>query len=179
MTKTGFFKPSDSKKIALDAEKRKILAELVTDYEEVDGLKIKDTISNYVTDETNYYDIFKLATYNFKYITALLKKEDSEISLEDIKGKIDELQKYIYDNYVDIIDNIKISEGKDIEKIMCEKYKLNSINVNPENLELDQIDKYIQSVDRAILYFDVEKLNLDLIGIKFILDSKEMFNRID
>ena len=179
INKTGFFKPSDSKKISLDAEKGKLLTELISDYEEVDGLKIKDTIYNYVTDETNYYDIFKLATYNFKYITSLLKKENSEITLDEIKEKIDELQKYIYDNYVDIIDNIKIIENKDISKIICEKYKLNSINVNPDNLELDQIDSYIKNIDSAILYFDVQKLNLDLNGIKFILDSREMLKKFD
>ena len=121
INKTGFFKPSDSKKIALDAEKSKILTELVSDYAEVDELKIKDTISKYVTDETNYYDIFKLATYNFNYFTSLLKRENSDITLEEIKERMDELQKYIYDNYVDIIDNIKIIEDKDIGKIICEK----------------------------------------------------------
>ena len=179
INKTGLFKPSDSKKISLDAEKGKLLTELISDYEEVDNLKIKDTISNYVTDETNYYDIFKLATYNFNYMTSLLKKDNPDITLDEIKEKIDELQKYIYDNYVDIIDNIRIIENKDIGKIICDKYKLNSIIVNEDNLSLDQIDAYIKSIDNAILYFDVKRLNLDLNGIKFILDSRELFKKID
>ena len=108
-----------------------------------------------------------------------MKKQDKEISLEDIKKKLDELQKYIYDNYVDIIDNIKITENKDIEKIICDKYKLNSIIVNQENLNLDSIDRYINSIDKAILCFDVKRLNLDLEGIKFVLDSNDIVKKID
>ena len=98
---------------------------------------------------------------------------------EKIKASLDELQKYIYDNYVDIIDNIKISDVKDIEKIICDKYQLNDITVNPESLNIDEIDKYIESISKAILYFDVERLNIDLESIKFLLDSDEIVKKID
>ncbi len=173
LEKTGFFKPSESKKVLLDSEKTKTIQELVNDYQEVDSLKIKDTIYNYVNDDTNYYDIFKLATYNFNYFTELLKKENAEITTDQIKEQIDELQKYIYDNYVDIIDNIKIIENKDIGKIICDKYQLNSIIVKPENLDLSTIDKYIETIDKTILFFDIDNLALDLEGIKFIQDAKD------
>ena len=176
---TGFFKPSAQKIIALETEKYKLLDEIVKDYDELDTLKIKDTIYNYVNEETNYYDLFKLTTYNFNYFVELLKKENSDITTEEIKSRLDELQKYIYDNYVDIIDNIRISENKELDKIVCDKYKLNGINVNHDNLELDAIDKYIQTIDKAILYFNIDKLHLDLEGIKFVLDSKDIVKKID
>ena len=179
INKTGFFRPSPNKIVALEAEKSKIIAELILDYDDVDELKIKDTIYNHVTDETTYYDIFKLTTYNFNYFVSLIRKENKEITPEEIKASLDELQKYIYDNYVDIIDNIKISDVKDIEKIICDKYQLNDITVNPESLNIDEIDKYIESISKAILYFDVERLNIDLESIKFLLDSDEIVKKID
>ena len=179
MNKTGFFRPSPNKIVALEAEKNKLIAELLLDYDDVDDLKIKDTIYNHVTDETTYYDIFKLTTYNFNYFVSLIRKENKEITPDEIKRSLDELQKYIYDNYVDIIDNIKISDSKDIEKIICDKYQLNDIIVNQENLSLDNIDKYIESIDRAILYFDVKRLNIDLEGIKFLHDTEEIVKKID
>jgi len=179
MERTGLFKPSHNKVVLLESEKNKLINELIFDYEEIDDLKIKDTIYNHVNDETTYYDIFKLATYNFNYFASLLKKQNKDITLVEIKKSLDELQKYIYDNYVDIIDNIKISENKDIEKIICDKYQLNSIIVNAENLSLDNIDKYIESIDKAILYYDVKRLNLDLDGIKFLLDSDDIVKKID
>ena len=179
INKTGFFRPSPNKIVALEAEKSKIIAELLLDYDDVDELKIKDTIYNHVTDETTYYDIFKFTTYNFNYFVSLIRKENKDITPEEIKESLDELQKYIYDNYVDIIDNIKISDVKDIEKIICEKYQLNDITVDPESLNIDEIDKYIENIGKAILYFDVERLNIDLEGIKFLLDSDEIVKKID
>ena len=179
INKTGFFRPSPNKIVALEAEKGKIIAELLLDYDDVDDLKIKDTIYNHVTDETTYYDIFKLTTYNFDYFVSLIRKENKDITPEEIKASLDELQKYIYDNYVDIIDNIKISDNKDIIKIICEKYQLNGITVNQDNLTLDTIDAYIKDIDKAILLFDVDRLNIDLDGIKFLLDSDEIVKKID
>ena len=78
INKTGFFRPSPNKIVALEAEKSKIIAELILDYDDVDELKIKDTIYNHVTDETTYYDIFKLTTYNFNYFVSLIRKENKE-----------------------------------------------------------------------------------------------------
>ena len=179
INRTGFFRPSPNKIIALEAEKNKIISELLLDYDDVDSLKIKDTIYNHVTDETTYYDIFKLTTYNYNYFVSLIRKENKDITPEEIKSSLDELQKYIYDNYVDIIDNIKISDTKDIEKIIIDKYQLNDIIVNSENLDLDSIDKYISNVDKIILYYDVKRLNIDLEGIKFLLDSDDIVKKID
>lgn len=179
INKTGFFKPSAQKIIEIETEKYKLLEELIKDYEEIDSLKIKDTIFKYVNEETNYYDIFKLASYNFCYFVDLLKKSNAEITVAEIKDKLNELQKYIYDNYVDIIDNIRISENKELDKIVMDKYSLNEIKISPENLSLDSIDKFISNVDKCILYFDVDKLKLDLEGIKFMLDSSELIKKID
>ena len=176
---TGLFKPNAQKIILLETEKYKLLDEIVKDYEELDSLKIKDTVFNYVTEETNYYDLFKLTTYNFNYFVELLKKQNSDITTEEILAKLDELQKYIYDNYVDIIDNIRIIENKELDKVVCDKYKLNDLIVNHDNLTLDQIDKYIVSVDKAILFYDIDRLNINLEGIKFILDTDDIFKKID
>lgn len=179
VNRTGFFRPSPNKIVALEAEKGKILSELLLDYDDVDELKIKDTIFKHVTDETTYYDIFKLTTYNFNYFVSLIRKENKEITPDEIKASLDELQKYIYDNYVDIIDNIKISDTKDISKIICDKYQLNDITVDTESLSLDAIDKYIENIGKAILFFDIERLNIDLEGIKFLLDSDDIVKKID
>ena len=176
---TDLFKPNAQKIILLETEKYKLLDEIVKDYEELDSLKIKDTVFNYVTEETNYYDLFKLTTYNFNYFVELLKKQNSDITTEEILAKLDELQKYIYDNYVDIIDNIRIIENKELDKVVCDKYKLNDLIVNHDNLTLDQIDKYIVSVDKAILFYDIDRLNINLEGIKFILDTDDIFKKID
>ena len=179
INRTGFFRLRENKLSLAKAERNNLLNEIFNDYVELDSIKIKDTIYNYVTDETTYYDLLKFATYNFSYIVSLLKKEDPEVSLDGIKDTMAELQMFIYDNYIDIIDYVTVKEDKELDKIIYEKYKLNSIVVNLEKMELDQIDKYMDTVDKLILYYDINKLKINLSDIKFLLDTDDTLKKID
>ena len=142
-------------------------------------MKIKETIYNCVNDESTYFDLLKFATYNFTYIVNLVKKNNAEADLREIKDTMLELEKFIYDNYIDIINNITIKEDKEVDKVIFEKYKLNSINVNIEKLTEDQIDKYLLSIDKLILHYDIQNLGIDLSDIKFLLDTNETLKKID
>ena len=128
INKTGFFRLSKEKLADTKLERNKVIAELINDYEELDSLKIKDTIYKYVDNETSCFDMLKLASYNYDYFVELLKKDNPDISVKDIDNKLLELQRFIYDNNSDILNNININDEKEMDKIICEKYKLNNIN---------------------------------------------------
>ena len=135
---------------------------MVTDYNELDELKIKETINNYVTNDTNFYNVLRFIR--------LLEKEYEELDLEMIDKKIIELNKYLYDYKPDAMDNITISEEIDIPKIIVEKYKMNSIIVDEASLNLGSIKKTIESVDKLLIYFDIYNLMMNLQEIKFVID---------
>ena len=57
--------------------------------------------------------------------------------------------------------------------IICEKFKLNNINIEPEKLEEDLIDKTIEDVDMLLGSYDVERVGLDLNDIKFHIEADD------
>ena len=174
IAKTGFFRLKGNKLTEAKQRKTELMNELIADYNELDTLKIKDTIYKYVDVDTNYYDLLKFATYNFNYFASLIKAQNEDADIETIKDSMLELQKFIYDNYIDIINNVTILEERELDKIICEKYKLNSISITPEKMDIDQIDVLISDIHKLLLYYDINRLGLNLKDIKFLLDVPEI-----
>ena len=174
---TGLFKLNKVKLADTKLKRNNIIGELVKDYSELDDLKIKECISKYITNETNYYDILKFTSYNFNYFVKLLEGQNEELSLENIDAHMLELNKYIYDSSCEIINNIVIAEEKNIPKIISEMYKLNSIIVDENKLTKEQIDKFIEIVDKLLIYYDVYTLMMNLKEIKYLIQAPEALNK--
>ena len=174
MNKTGIFKLSKEKIADTKLERNNIIAEIIKDYDELDELKIKECIFKYVDNETSCFDMLKLASYNYDYFVELLKRDNPDITVKEIDNKLLELQRFIYDNNSDILNNININDEKEMNKIIVEKYKLNNIELNIDSLELGEIDKLIDNVEKLILSFDVERNSIDLNEIKYILDTEDV-----
>ncbi|MBQ6284856.1 MAG: hypothetical protein IJK67_00900 [Bacilli bacterium] len=173
INKKGLFKLNREKLANAKLDREKIIANLLNLYKELDELAIKDVIKNYFTNETNYYDVLKLTTYNFNYFISLLEKQEVEINIKSIDDNIHELQKYIYDRNVDVIDNIGLLEEKDVLEMITQKYKLNGIIVDEEKISGDQVDKVIESIDKLLIYYDIINLGINLKDIKFVIDSSK------
>ena len=106
INKTGLFKLNPKKLSDTKLERTKTLELLSNLYKELGELDIKETIRNYFTNDTSYYDALKLTTYNFNYFVSLLVAKEIPITIENIDKYMLALQKYIYDHDVDIIDNV-------------------------------------------------------------------------
>ena len=177
LNKTGFFKLNKVKRASVKVEKNKLVEELINDYKELDDLKIKETISTYIRDDTNYYNVLKFATYNFNYFIKLLISNNEELTMDNINSKLNELLHYLYDNEFDIINHISVVEEKDIAKIIVEMYKLNNINLTVDKLDIVQIDKTIEIVDKLLIYYDVYSLMINLKDIDFLLQVPVVLNK--
>lgn len=170
INKTGLFKLNKVKLADAKAERNKVISELVNDYQELDDLKIKETISKYVTNDTNYYDILVFTSYNFLYFVQLLKSDNEELTLENINEKLGELKEFIYSSKPEILKSMPIGEEKDVPKVISEKYIMNSIIVDEEKIRNNQVDQILESVDKLLIYFDVYTLMINLKDIKFLLE---------
>ena len=170
LNKKGFFMLNRAKRATVTVEKNKLVEELINDYNELDNLKIKETINLYIMDDTNYYSMLKFATYNFNYFIKLLTSNNDELTMSNINNIYLELSKYLYDNEFDIINHISILEDKEIDKIIVEMYKLNNINLTVDKLDITQIDKTIETVDKLLLYYDIFNLMINLKDIDFLLN---------
>ena len=135
INRKGLFKPNKNKLADAKLEKNKVISDLINQYNELDTLKIKEFIYKYVTNDNNYYEVFKFVTYNFYYFVELLEKNNDETNMESIENHLIRLQSYIYDYEINIIDNISISEDKDVASIIVDMYVLNNINITIDDLD--------------------------------------------
>ena len=170
INRTGFFKLNKVKLADAKTERNKIISELVNDYNELDDLKIKETINKYVTNDTNYYDMLVFTSYNFLDFVKLLQADNEEMTLENIDAKSKELKEFIYGSKPEILKSISISEEKDVPKIISEKYIMNSIIVDEDKIRNNQVNQILDNVDKLLIYFDVYTLMINLKDIKFILE---------
>ena len=169
INKKGLFKPNKNKLADAKLEKNKVISDLINQYNELDTLKIKEFIYKYVTNDNNYYEVFKFVTYNFYYFVELLEKNNDETNMESIENHLIRLQSYIYDYEINIIDNISISEDKDVASIIVDMYVLNNINITIDDLDSSKLGKYIETVDKLLIYYDIFTVDLDLKDIELLL----------
>ncbi len=179
INKTGLFKLNKIKLSDAKIERNRIIGELLNQYKELDDLKIKEVINKYVTSETNCYDVLKFATYNFHYFISLLESDNEAITIENIENNLHELQKFIYDNNIDIIDNINLSEEKDVAKMISERYKLNSILVNEDKLNVNGLKDLLFGVKKLLIYFDIYILMINLKDLRFLIDAPKALGKQD
>ena len=76
---------------------------------------------------------------------------------------------FIYTNDLNIINNISITENKNISQIISDRYRLIKIDVKEEKIDQDNIDSYLDSIDTLIIYYDLNREGIDLDEISFIL----------
>ncbi len=171
INKKGLFKLNNIKLANAKLDRSKILDALTNLYKELGELDVKENIRLEFNSNTNYYDVLKMSTYNFNHFLKLLESQEIELSMENIDKYLLSLQQYIYDKRSNVIDNIILSEDKDLVKIISDMYQLNGIVVDPEKIN-DQIDKIIENAEKILVYYDINNLQIDLNEIKYVIDSR-------
>ena len=96
--------------------------------------------------------------------------ENLEVLTEDIK----KLFNFVFGNELNIVNNVTISEDKDINKMIADKYILLNVNVSTDRLTLEEIEFYIKDISDAISFLDIERNDLKLDELKFIIYVNNM-----
>ncbi len=150
------------------------IVELYKLYRELDDLKINDTIYNEVSDDTSYYVLLSLVALDFNYFVKLLKEQKENITMEDIDNNLNKLFKFVYGNECNIVNNISISENKNIAQIISDRYRLININVNEEKISEETIDSYLKNLGNLILSYDITKNKINIEELDYIMYVDKM-----
>lgn len=143
-------------------------------YRELDDLKINDIIFNEVSDDTSYYVLLSLVTSDFNYFVKLLKEQKESLTMEDIDNNLNKLFKFVYGNELNIVNNISISENKNITQIISDRYRLININVSEEKISGEAIDSYLKNLSNLILSYDISKNKINVDELDYILYVEKM-----
>ena len=169
--KPGLFnKPSAEKTSEMQLQIATKIAELQTVYEELEALRIKNTIYKYITPDSTILDVLKLASADYNFIVNTYKESDDTITNDLINQKLLSLKEFIYRDNLTLISNLTITSEKNIPQIITDRYKLMNININQENLNIDSIDNVINDINNLLVYEDMKRNSFSLDDVIFVLD---------
>ena len=152
-------------------EYKSILETIVNLYKDKNTC-IKDQIYNNIKDDTDLKETLEIVSINIKYFYDFYKEEYTDLTIEELIKLINKLKKYLYTNNLNIISNVKIVDNENICQNITDHYSLLNINITESDLEED-IDTTIKNINTIITYYDIQKLNLDINKIEFLVQVQK------
>lgn len=138
--------------------------------EKLEDIRINEWVLTKLEDKSTYRDALLLAACNYNYMIELLKKENENLTLEEAQKVIVDLKNFIYSPYNTMINNISITEEKNMAFIISDCYKLLNINIKVEDLDDENIVNNLLSNIEIINLFNIMKQEqIDINDIDYIV----------
>ena len=173
LEKNGLFNKSKDK---IRNERDLIIEELTKLHKELEQNKVYNTILEKLDDNSNIKEALILANSFYRYEFICICENFKGIEENDIEEKIQNLGAFINYPYCTIINNIKMTENKEIWMIIKDRYKLLNINIEKEDLELDNIDPLINTIKVIMQAHNIRKNKIDLNKIECGIEFKKILN---
>ena len=157
-------------------EVENLIDEISVLYEEYEENLFIESICN-LPANTTLFDILKISTYNYRFIVNLIKKNNEELTINEINSYIKELENYLKTTKFSILNYVDINDTKEIDYIIIDKYNLLGLNLKKEQLEYENIDNLI-NIGNIITnsYYVLKQFNLETIN--FIIEYLKIKNNL-
>lgn len=159
-------------KINIDANTN--ILEMRNIYRDLEENKINNIISCSLNDGSTIYDVLFLVSNFYSFLVNTIINEFPESTQDEILDTIEMYKRFINYPKTTIINNIKIAEDKDIILIIKDKYNLCNINITKEDLEEENLDILLATVNNICDYNYLINSKTNLEDIKFILQAKKI-----
>ena len=104
-------------------------------------------------------------------------KNNPQILPEEIVENINELKKFMKSPYHTIMKNIHISDDKNIQIIIKDRYRLLNFKVEKEDLDEGNIDSLERNLKAMKMSLDLEKAGLDIEDIEIVCKMKDLLKK--
>ena len=190
IVKLGTAKKSFFRRKNNEADQTKLVTDTKELYKKADVDKIVMAIDRAnLSAKSTLYDVLNLCPqyYNFLF-NCLINKETGEklsnldnkedgIQEKEIFEFIAELKEFVNWPYFTIINNIKISDEKDIMFIIKDKYNLLNINLTKEDLEGDNLESLIDSLNTLEEFYYINKNGINIDDISDLIEFKKLLDK--
>lgn len=143
-------------------------------YRKLDDDMIDRAIKTKISDTTTILQTLEFATSYYNFIARKIIKQFPEITEDEINSMIIRLKQAIKEPNFSVINNINITEIKDMAIIIKDKYKLLGLNVNKEDFEEGSVESLVTSTKTLTIYNNIKNSNLTLEEIDFMCKAKEI-----
>lgn len=159
-------------KINVDANAQ--ILELRNIYRDLEENKIKNILSSILDDGSTIYNALLLACQFYSFLVNCTIEEFPDIMQDDIQDTIEKFRKFIKYPKITIINNVKISEDKDMVLMIKDKYNLCDINITKEDLEEENLPNLLTMVNNICEYNYIVNSKTNLEDIKFLLQANRI-----
>lgn len=169
----GLFQKKD-KKEKQTLQYNEIVKDLKEKYKKMDEEEIYQKIINNLNDESSIYDVLIFASKFNNYLTDCIIENNPSITQEEIEEVIDGLKQFLTDPYIIIIKNITLLENKNIAIIISDRYKLLNFNIQKDDINEENLDNLIDSLNKIKNYYEIEQAGIDINTIKFVCEADKI-----
>ena len=173
LSKNSIFKIK-KKDIKQTAEHNQMILDIKKTYKELDLNKFYSKIYSNLKENPSIYEVLCLANSYYNYLTTCIIKNDKTIVQEKIDEEIEKLNEFLKNPYNNIINNLTITEEKDIALIIKDRYKLLSFNIEKEDFTENSIDEMITILENIMISINMNRAELTVEDIEEIIALRDI-----
>lgn len=171
------FKKNQNKLEKMNINSNEQILELKTLYRELEDNKVNDVFSTELTDASTIYDALLLASTFYSFLVNTIIKQYEDMEQGQIMKFIEEFRSFVEFPNIATINNIKISDKKDIALVIKDKYNLCNISLEKGDFSEDNINSIATTANCICNYNYINECKLSLEDIKFILEASKILEQ--
>lgn len=143
-------------------------------YRKLDDYMIDRAIKAKIRSTTTILETLEFATSYYNFISRKIIKQYPDITEDEINKMVIRLKQAIKQPNFSVINNMNITEIKDMTIIIKDKYKLLGLNVNKEDFEEGNVESLINLTKTLTIYNNIKASKLTIDQIEFMCKTKEI-----
>lgn len=158
-------------------EANNLILELKDKYTDLEKNKINNKIYNELDENSTLLDVLKVASSFYSFLYRCAREEFVDATDEEINLFIDELREFVRWPYYTMLNNITMTDTKDLAIVIKDRYQLLNINIEKEELEEENLDSLISTIETIKMYDDLQKNDLSVDEIEGICEFKKILGK--
>jgi len=143
-------------------------------YRKLDDDMIDKGVKEKISETTTILETLAFASSYYNFIARRIIKQFPEITEDEINSMIIRLKEERKGPNFSVINNMNITEEKDMTIIIKDKYKLLGLNVNKEDFEEANIEALNNQTRILTMYNNINNSNITVEDIEFMCKAKEI-----
>lgn len=177
--KKGLFKKALSEREieALVLERNKAILEVKELYIKSDDAKFREEIMRSISETSTLLDVFKFASYDYGFLAKAIIKQNHEITDAEISDMINDIRDWLNNWDFAVINNVGISENKELSVIIKDKYKMFGMNLSKDNFSENGIEDLMKKAKIVKDYNNLQKSSLTVERLEYVMQAKETLKK--
>lgn len=173
----GLKSSNDKKKNEEILKRNNLILDLKKEYLQLDTEIIRQKIVQNIDETSSLLDVLKFASSYYGFMARAMIKKNEEITDKEIGEEVKKVRDFINFSDFKVINNVKISDTKDLAVIIKDKYKLFGMQVSKENFQEDNLEDLIKKVKIVSNYNNIKKSKYSIDDLEYIVSVKEMLKK--